>query len=66
MVKMDKVFKALGGKKFTVWLVSCVFVILKVIPPEIWFNVTMVFIGTHAAQDGLYTYLEGKNHEKNH
>lgn len=61
---MANIYKALGGKKATVWLVACILVIFKVIDAETWFKVTMIFIASHAAQDGLYTYLEGKNHEK--
>ena len=62
---MANIYKALGGKKATVWLVACIFVIFKVIDPETWLKVTMVYIAAHGVQDGLYTYLEGKN-EKNH
>jgi len=64
---MDKIFKALGGKKVTVWLVACILVIFKVIDAETWLKVTMAFIAAHGIQDGLYTYLEGdRNNEKNH
>lgn len=63
---MANIYKTLGGKKATVWLVSCIFVIFKVITPEIWFKVTLVFIASHAAQDGLYTYLKETDNEKNH
>jgi hypothetical protein len=64
LVIMANIYKTLGGKKATVWLVACIFVIFKVIDPETWFKVTMIFIAAHGVQDGLYTYLEGKNHEK--
>lgn len=60
---MQNLFKKLGGKKFTVWLVSCIFVALKVITPDVWLKITLIYIAAHGVQDGIYTCLKEGKHE---
>jgi hypothetical protein len=50
----EKIFDAVGGRKFLTFIAGTVLLIIDKISPEIWFGVATVYCATNVAQKVLY------------
>jgi hypothetical protein len=57
--KIDKFLGYFISKKLTVFFIACVFVSIGKILPEQWVDISMVYIGSQAAIDGIAKLRRG-------
>lgn len=56
---MDKIWDAVGGRKFVGFCVACVFLAAGMISETIWAVAFSVYVGSNVAQKALLAHLEG-------